>query len=152
MLVLCGKGTFDACRAEVEALLQSGQAVVKLADIVEAQGGDRRYIEDVSLFETAHVLVPFTASAAGFVAAMDAEGVGIAAAMLGAGRETVDDSIDYSAGIVFHKKTGDAVKPGDALATLHTGDINKVKPALEKLEASITMADTAPAILPLIYA
>ena len=83
---------------------------------------------------------------------MNAEGCGIASSMLGAGRETKDSEIDYTAGIVLKKKTGDSVKAGDVLAVLYTSNDSLFEAAEEKYQQSVVIQAEAPKEEPLIYA
>ena len=77
--------------------------------------------------------------------------VGVSSSMLGAGRTKRDDPIDYSAGIVLEKKTGDQVRRGDVLAWLHTNDEALLADAEARFRAALTWGDAAPAPQPLIY-
>ncbi len=83
---------------------------------------------------------------------MNAEGCGIASSMLGAGRETKDSEIDYTAGIILKKKTGDSVKAGDVLAVLYTSDETLFDNAQQKYEQSVVIEEEPPKEEPLIYA
>jgi pyrimidine-nucleoside phosphorylase len=92
------------------------------------------------------------ADAAGFVARVDAEAVGRAAVLLGAGRERVEDSIDLAAGVMVLKKAGDRVAAGDALAELHYDDDGRLDAALAAAQSAFKLAAAAPAPLPLVLA
>jgi pyrimidine-nucleoside phosphorylase len=151
MLYLAEKGALEQCRVMVQDVIESGAALHKLADMVEAQGGDRTYIEEPNRFEKAAIVQDIKAPQAGYVGRMDAEGCGVAAMILGAGRETVDTQIDFSAGIMLHAKTGDRVAAGQTIAALHTSSREKADVAAEKLLACYTFADAPPLKVPLIY-
>ena len=151
MLFLADLGDVASCRRMAQDVIDNGKAVGKLADMVEAQGGDRTYIEDTGKFEKAAVSLCLPAPRNGFISRMDTEGCGLAAMMLGAGRETYDAPIDYSAGIVLHAKTGDPVKAGQAVATLYAGSQKKAEEAAAKLLSCLTFTETPPQKAPLIY-
>ena len=151
MLVLAGKGTADALRGEVMRVIESGAALGKLAAMVEAQGGDPAWVYDTSLFPTAPCTKTVVAPSDGFITQVDAEGYGVAALLLGAGRNTKEDVIDMAAGIRLHAKTGDAVHAGDPIATLYTSDPARIASAERALLDSTLIASEAPAARPLIF-
>jgi pyrimidine-nucleoside phosphorylase len=93
--------------------------------MVIAQGGDVRYIDDTALLLGNPAKLEVVAQNDGYISQMDTEKVGIASLLLGAGRQTKEDKIDYFAGITLHCKTGDKVTQGQKIATLFT-----TKPAL----------------------
>lgn len=110
--------------AKIRDALSSGRALRKLRDFVEAQNGDPTYIDDPSKFPLAKHIVPIVAIDEGYVAHIASLGIGLAAMKLGAGRETMDDVIDMSAGIMLNKKVGDKVKKGEILCYCHTSKEN----------------------------
>ncbi len=152
MLCLADKGTLEECREMVKDVILNGKALFKLADMVEAQGGDRKYIEDTSNFETAKIVHTIKADKTGFIDSMDVEGCGIASMILGAGRETSESEIDFSAGIVVLAKTGDFVEKGEPLAVLHTSSKEKLEQGIKKFLESIVFSVEKPSDIPLIYA
>ena len=83
---------------------------------------------------------------------MNAEEIGETSVILGAGRETKDSDIDFSAGLVLHKKFGDAVKKGDSLVTLYTSKEASLKDAERLYREAVVIGDTQPAKEPLVYA
>lgn len=152
LLRLAGKGEPDECRSMAQAALTSGAAYEKLCAMVAAQGGDVSVLKDTSKFTSAACACDVLCEADGYLAKTDTEGVGAAAVLLGAGRETKESPIDFAAGIRLHKKAGDPVRRGDVLATLYAADMEKCRAGEERLRASLTFADTAPAPVPLILA
>ena len=132
--------------------LAGGAALAKLRELVTAQGGNPAYVDDPSLFEEARLALPIYAPADGFVAHVDAEKVGIASAELGAGRLTLDDTIDPAAGITLFKNYGDAVQAGETVAVLHTNDEAKLAAGKTTFEQAFTYSPDAPADEPLVYA
>jgi len=137
-------------RRQVRQQLENGAAFEKFVEIIQAQNGDVNYLHDTSLFEKAKILHEVTAPETGYITTMNAEGCGLASCMLGAGRLTVDDVIDYSAGIMLQAKTGDYVEQGDVLATFHTNDAKSIEAAeavfLEGFEFATDASDTPPLI------
>ena len=119
MLWLAGRGGAAACRAMAEDALRSGAALAKLRAMVAAQGGDPAVIDDPSGFPAAAYEHDVVCMQDGWLYATDTEKIGIAAVLLGAGRETKESVIDPAAGIRLLKKAGDPVKKGDVLARLY---------------------------------
>lgn len=107
-------------RRLVEEKILDGSAFAKLKEMVEAQGGDSSYLDDVSKFPTTKYQVDIISSCDGYVERIDALKIGETAMHLGAGRATKESSIDLAAGLLLHKKIGDFVKKGEALLTLYT--------------------------------
>jgi pyrimidine-nucleoside phosphorylase len=152
LLELAGKGSFSQCMDRVKAAVAGGAAFEKLCEMVEAQGGDAGVIRDTSRFKTAAVVHEVRSPSGGYIAFMDTEAIGIASMMLGAGRETKDSPVDYQAGILLRKKTGDYVNQGEPLALFHTSDGNLVANAQEHFLAALKISDAVPAPKPLVYA
>ncbi len=102
--------------------ISSGKALTKFAEMIRAQGGDSLVLEDLQrLSQAAHHAV-VAAPQQGYIASMDTEGLGMAALMLGAGRQRKEESIDPSVGLKIEKKLGDAVQPGEPLVELYYND------------------------------
>ena len=152
MMVLAGIGTLDECRKKAEEVIRNGEALKKLADMVEAQGGDSSVIYEPEKFEKAKYQKEIPALQSGYIVSMDTEGCGIASSLLGAGRETKESSIDYTAGIILHAKTGDRVEKGEIIASMFTGDETKFDPAEKKFYQSLSIEDREGKTEKLIYA
>ena len=131
-------------RAEAESrvvgAIESGAAFQKMQEWVAAQGGDSAWLTRAQYGDGAALAVPVVAPADGYLTNMDAEAIGGAAVILGAGRSKKEDMIDYSAGILVGKKTGDAVKKGQVLATLYTNDAAAIEPATQRYLGALTIA------------
>lgn len=119
MLFLAEKGTLEECRSLVREVIANGEALKRLAAMVEAQGGDSSVIFDTDKFEKAAYQHEVLAKKSGYITFMDTESCGIASAMLGAGRETKDSQIDFAAGIILKKKVGDYVEAGEPMAVFY---------------------------------
>lgn len=115
-----GRDDLPAVRQTLEEVLESGQALEVFKQMVEAQGGDGSYVDDPDRFEEASYQVHIQAPRDGVISRMDALALGQLAKNLGAGRQSLDEAIDLSAGILLEKKVGDAVTAGDRIAVLHT--------------------------------
>ena len=123
MLRLGGVAASDGeARARVEASIADGSALAKLREIVVAQGGDARVIDDPERLPRAARLVEVPAGSAGVVQAIETREVGLAAMALGAGRSRLEDPVDPAAGLVVLRKRGDRVEAGEPIAVLHAGD------------------------------
>ncbi len=152
MLVLAGYGDEDHCKDLARKAIDDGGALKKLVAMVEAQGGDPSVITDTDNFTKAKYTYDVLSDSDGYICAMDAAGCGIASAMLGAGRETLDSEIDYAAGIRIAKKTGDRVKRGDVIATLYADDEKLFAAAEKRYKESVTIGNECVKRAPLIYA
>lgn len=152
MLYLAGIGTIEECIEKAKAAIADGSALERLAAMVEAQGGDPEYIRNTEKFEKATHTFDVTAEKGGYIVSMDTESCGIASSMLGAGRETIDSALDFTAGIIIHKKTGAKVEKGDVLATMYTTKPELFEAAVKRYQNAIVIADEKPEVQPLIYA
>ncbi len=121
ILILAEKAdTREEARSILEEALINGKALKKLREFIENQKGDTRCIDDYGVLKQAKYSLEVLSEKNGYIEAIDAEGIGRAALLLGAGREDKDSSIDLSAGIVLNKKVDDKVEKGDLLASLFT--------------------------------
>lgn len=130
--------------------LSSGQAFEKFKEMVQAQGGDIRYVEHPEFFERDAFEGEVLAAEDGFLSGMDTEKIGVAAGLLGAGRETKDSVIDMSAGIYLKKKIGDTVKKGEPIAICYAGTKEKLNRGMAMFESSIRYSKEASRIPKLI--
>lgn len=140
----------EAKRRAAEAIA-SGAAFAKFKEWIAAQGGEARYADAPELFGEAKHSAQLIAEADGYVAAMNTESTGLAAMELGAGRRTKDDTIDGAAGIYLHRKTGEPVRRGEALATLYTEREETLAPALATVRGAYTLGAVPPPSAKLIY-
>lgn len=111
-------------RAQLEEAIKSGAAFEKFLLMIEAQGGDTSYILHPEKFEMAKRIIPIYSDKEGYVHSLDALVIGVSSMKLGGGRETLEDTIDMSAGIILNKKVGYRVEKGDLLATAYTNKEN----------------------------
>lgn len=140
-----------AARKMLTRALRTGHGLNKLIELVEAQGGDTSYIRQPVKLPRAARIVPLTAPEAGYVQHIEALEVGVAALLLGAGRETKDSVIDLGVGIVLKKKVGDAVEAGEAIAELHVSSEQRLAEAQQRLLGAFRIGATPPPSRPMIY-
>ena len=152
MLYLAGKGSLEECRRMAEEAVASGAAYEKLKQMFAAQGGDVSVLDDPDKFQKAKFSRPLLAAESGYLVRMNTEMVGNASVCLGAGRITKEDTIDFAAGIMLHKKTGDKVEAGECLATLYADHEEKFAAAEEMFRAALTFGPAAEPVSALVMA
>ena len=145
MLVLAEKvKTLPEARAMLENALSSGAGLRKLAEMIAAQGGDPRVVEDLSLLPQAAVKRVMRAEMAGYLSAMDTTALGMAAQRMGAGRAKKSDMLDYSVGYVLHVRLGDEVTEDTLLATLYARNEAEAEEAEKAIRKALTIAKEKP--------
>jgi pyrimidine-nucleoside phosphorylase len=145
MVVLGGRAaTLGEATLKVYEALQSGRGLRKLQEIIARQGGDPRVVDDTSRLPQAPDKMLLRAERSGYIVAMDAEKMGRATMLLGAGRERVEHTIDAAVGAVLALKAGDQVHEGEALVEIHYGDATRLAAALPLFREAWTIGD-APA-------
>jgi len=144
MLILGGVARdVGEARAKLERVVTDGSALVKLREIVAAQGGDARVIDDPSRLPQAGLKVPLAAPRGGFVNDVDAMGVALAALRLGAGRARAEDRIDPAVGVSGLVKMGERVEVGAPLCVIHANDEPALAEAQAMLAKAIVVGDAA---------
>ncbi len=144
MLYLADKGTVEECKAMAKKALDDDSAFEKFAQMVSAQGGDADYIRDTERFEKALYVHEVKADQSGYIHEMDTEKCGMSSVVLGAGRKTIDTSIDFAAGIKIKKKTCDYVNAGDTLAVLYTNNQGSIEEAENIYKEAIVIGPDKP--------
>lgn len=135
MIKLAGKGDdLEKIKNEIIEKIESGKAFDKFKEMVQIQGGDISYLEDVNKFEKAKYIIDIKADKSGTIKEINAENIGKLACYLGAGRIKKEDKIDMSVGIIIHKKVGEIINNGEILATIHLNDISKKDIAIETIK------------------
>jgi pyrimidine-nucleoside phosphorylase len=147
MLMLAGIATDreDAGR-RVRSALASGAGVERFRQIVERQGGDARVVDDYGLLPAAPERRLLPAARDGYLARVDAELVGRASVVLGAGRDRAEDPVDPAVGILVHARPGDRLKAGDPILELHYRTISRLDQALPLATEAIVIDDRPPAV------
>ena len=140
------------CFSMIEEVIGSGKALDKLIEMVAAQGGDTEVIKDSEKFKKPKFSFELKSERKGYISHMDTETIGIASSLLGAGRKTKEDSIDYSAGIKLIKKTGDYVKPTDVLCIMYADNEDLFAEAAKKFLSGLEFSDEKVNVGPLVLA
>jgi pyrimidine-nucleoside phosphorylase len=136
--------TVDEGKQQSAKLISSGKALEKFREMVELQGGDAQVIDDAKKLPQAQHTSQVSSAKAGYVASMQCEQIGTACVILGGGRERKEDSVDPAVGIALHKKVGDRVSAGEALATIHYNAESNAARARQLIEASCEITNAAP--------
>ena len=139
------------CRKMAKKSIEDGSALNKLREMITAQGGNADVIDNSGAFKQPKFNVDIISERDGYISRMDAERVGIASVILGAGREKKEDPIDPSAGIILKKKTGDSVSKGDVLATFYTDDETRIDVAKREFLDALIFGNEKPSKQELIY-
>jgi len=151
MFMLGGlEATLDGARARFDSLLARGQALEKFVQVVAAQGGDAKVVEDYSRLPRAQYEDSVVAPEDGHVAGLEAEALGRASMSLGAGRERLDSAIDPAVGLVLEKKVGDAVAAGERICALYANDQERLARAHAMVRSAIAISPEPVAPRPLI--
>ena len=137
MVVLAERAsTLEEARQLLNEAIENGSALDKFQTFLENQGGDASVVDSPELLPTAEYQIDYKAKSSGVVSELIANEIGVASMMLGAGRQTKEDDIDLSVGIVLNKKVGDNVNEGESLLTIHSNREN-VDDVIKKLDESI---------------
>ncbi len=150
MVILAGKAeTTEEARGMLEEVMHNGKALEVFKTFLASQGGDASVIDDPSKLPTAKYLIEVPAKSSGYVSGIQAEEIGVAAMMLGAGRATKESVIDLAVGIVLNKKVGDQVAEGESLVTVHTNS-EDIASVIEKIYGAYSISNeevTAPTLI-----
>lgn len=142
ILKLAGKGeNIQENKNSILECIASGNAYKKFIQLIEKQGGDISYVEDIQKLNKAKEMLNITKNISGYIKKIDAETIGKVACFLGAGRNKKEDKIDMEAGIVFNKKVGDYIEKEEIIAILYTNDIDKLKEAKQMIDGAIEISN-----------
>ena len=122
--------------------MTSGRALEKFKEMITNQGGDASVVDQPERLVTAKYQIELPAKEAGVVTKLVANEIGVAAMLLGAGRQTKEDTINYGVGLKLHKKIGDAVAVGESLVTIYA-DSKEVTEVKERLYKNIVIGASA---------
>ena len=154
MLMLSNLAENEAeARAKLKEAINSGRGLEKLQKMVAAQGGDASYITLDGIEKLCEVKrrIPIYPRQNGYITAMNAEYIGTAAQMLGAGRAKKEDSIDHAVGLVMHKRLGDAVRTDEPLCTMYVNDDARLAEATDCFLSAITVSERHAEAQPMVY-
>jgi len=141
---------FEHAYSKLEQLVMTGKAIEKFKEFVEIQGGNPDFIDYPGKLPQAKNHIEVKSSKCGYIAAIDAEAIGVAAMLLGAGRKKKDDLIDYAAGLTMIKKIGEKIIAGDAICILHT-NLDEYEEALAIVLSAYSFSDNPPRPINYIY-
>lgn len=146
MLMLAGvAGDPAEARRRLERSVERGEARAKFAEIVAAQGGDSRVVEDPSLLPKArHIFEVMPKAGAGWVTDVDARAIAEVTLLLGAGRRRADDGVDPAVGVADMMQTGERVDPRRPLARVHANDVELGRAAVRRVESAYTFGECRP--------
>lgn len=146
MLVISGaQKDLKKARALMEEKIANGEALAKLREMLKWQGSSPKAVDETTnYFKNAPLTAIYQAPKSGYVQHIDAKTAGVAAVLLGAGRNTMEDKIDYGAGIWLERKAGDKVQKGDTVAILHASDKKRLAEGLELFAKSVTIGKQKP--------
>ncbi len=151
MCVLGGAfSDFDSAYEHLKEIIKSGKAIDKLKELIQIQGGNPDVVDNTDLLPTASKHIEVKSIKSGYVGSFDTESIGITAMLLGAGRMTKDDLIDYSAGITLKKKIGDKVEIGETICIMHTNK-EEFQDAYERVRNAFNIEEDKPKIEKYIY-
>lgn len=142
--------TEEEGRKLLEEKIANGEAFEKLCEFVEAQGGDVSYIRNPEKFEVSKIVKDVYSQNDGYISKIDSLGIGESGMKLGAGRATMQDVIDMSAGIVLAKKVGDKVKKGEKLCTIYT-NVEKHEEIMEDIRKAFIISKTKVEVPPIVH-
>jgi pyrimidine-nucleoside phosphorylase len=142
--------TKEDARQKLQATIASGAALRKFGELIAAQGGDARVVDDVARLPCAKLTEPFVAVRGGFVTDVDAMGVALAALRLGAGRAKAEDKIDHAVGVSGLAKVGERIASGAPLCVIHANAPAALDAAKELLAKAIAVGDAPPPAVALI--
>lgn len=133
----------EEARVKLCEVIENGKALDKLAEFIEAQGGNKEEVYNPELLPKAQYVQEIISDEEGYVSSIVCDEIGICSLILGGGRETKESEIDLSVGLVLHKKKGNFVKKGESLATIHANDLNKLDAAVKRFLAAYHFTDNA---------
>lgn len=141
---------FDKAYSTLQELIKSGKAIEKLKEFIKVQGGNPEVVDNPELLPRAKYHIEIKADKSGYVSSIDAEKIGISAMLLGAGRATKEDKIDFSSGITMVRKVGEFVNVNDCICILHTNR-TETADAAAKAKAAFVISDKQPEGIKYVY-
>lgn len=142
--------SFEEAQVAVRDIVLNGKALETLKRFIASQGGDPNVVDQPELLPTAAYHFEVLAEKDGYINQINAEQIGIAAMLLGAGRAKKEDQIDYAVGLTLNKKIGDEVKIGESICTIHANQ-QDVKAVETMIQGAYRIENSKPAPVQLIY-
>ena len=131
--------------------VEDGSGFTRLRSMLEEMGGDVRYVDDPNLLVRTKRIVPIYKDCTGYIKKLDAKSVGLAALLLGAGREKAGDTVDPAVGILMKKRCGDRIEKDEPIAYMYVNDETNLDEAVSKLVNAVCVADEKPEDEALVY-
>ncbi len=144
--------SLTVARAKFDVIVASGRGLEKFAELVDAQGGEPHVMEDYSLLPKAQFEDSVVAPEDGYISGLEAEALGWASVLLGAGCERPDAAIDPGVGLVVERKVGDPVSTGERVCALYANDEALLARARARVRAAVSISPEPPVARPLILA
>lgn len=146
LMLLAGEkaATQEEAHKMLQQVMEDGSALKKLAEFVEAQGGNPEMVYHPEMLPKACLQEMLCAPCEGYIQKIVCDEVGICSLILGGGRETKESVIDLSVGIILKKKVGDYVKCGEPIAEIHANDKEKLRQCMERLQQAYTIGEQKP--------
>ena len=142
-------------QGEAEIMLkkavEDGSGFTRLRSMLEEMGGDVRYVDDPNLLVRTKRIVPIYKDCTGYIKKLDAKSIGLAALLLGAGREKAGDTVDPAVGILMKKRCGDRIEKDEPIAYMYVNDETNLDEAVSKLVNAVSVADEKPEDEALVY-
>lgn len=152
MVELSGKMDREKAREELSKNIENGKALEKFRDLVRAQGGNERVVDDPeSILPISEKTFDVKSTKSGFVKNIDTEEIGVASILLGAGRIKKGDKIDHSVGIKILKKIGDKIEKGETIAVIYYSERSNLDDAAKKILNAYEISSEQTEKLPMIY-
>ncbi len=152
LLVMTGAAsTTSEAEMRVEQVIRTGAAVAKLAEVIEAQGGNPQQIERPELLPKAPVRSMLLAPRSGNIASIKAEKMGLASMRLGAGRFKKGEEVDHRTGFILQAKVGDYLQAGEPVVEIHARSESEAREVQDALLACFTWSDAPMTVGPLVY-
>ena len=124
--------------------VEDGSGFTRLRSMLEEMGGDVRYVDDPNLLVRTKRIVPIYKDCTGYIKKLDAKSIGLAALLLGAGREKAGDTVDPAVGILMKKRCGDRIEKDEPIAYMYVNDETNLDEAVSKLVNAVCVADEKP--------
>ena len=143
--------TQEEAEIMLKKAVEDGSGFTRLRSMLEEMGGDVRYVDDPNLLVRTKRIVPIYKDCKGYIKKLDAKSIGLAALLLGAGREKAGDTVDPAVGILMKKRCGDRIEKDEPIAYMYVNDETNLDEAVSKLVNAVCVADEKPEDEALVY-
>lgn len=143
--------TQEEAEIMLKKAVEDGSGFTRLRSMLEEMGGDVRYVDDPNLLVRTKRIVPIYKDCTGYIKKLDAKSIGLAALLLGAGREKAGDTVDPAVGILMKKRCGDRIEKDEPIAYMYVNDETNLDEAVSKLVNAVSVADEKPEDEALVY-